>query len=61
MFLEFLGSSVGQGSDDATAMAQVTAVAQVRSLAQELLNAVGGAKKIKVDAFISLENIVCKI
>ena len=38
---------VGWGSSIFTAVAQVAAVAQVRSLARELLHAVGVAKKKK--------------
>ena len=43
--LEFPGGSADEGFGTITIMAQVTAVAQVQSLAQELLHAVGIAKK----------------
>ena len=44
-FLEFPGGSVGHRSGIVTALALVTAVAQVQSLTQELQHAVGEAIK----------------
>ena len=44
---EFPLASAGWGSSVATAVALVTAVAQVRFLAQELVHATGKAKKKK--------------
>ena len=44
---KFPGGSVGGGSGIVTAVAQVTAVLRVPPLAQELLHAMGSAKKIK--------------
>ena len=45
--LEFPCGVTGLGSSIVTTVAQVTAVALVRSLVQKLLPAVGGAKKSK--------------
>lgn len=45
--LEFPCGTAGEGSSLVTAMAQAAAVAQVASLAQELLHAKGTAKKKK--------------
>ena len=45
--MEFPGDSVSQGSSVATAVAWVAAMAQIQSLAPELPQAVGAAKKKK--------------
>ena len=49
---EFPGGSAGSGSDIVTAVALVTALVWVRSLAQELLHAVGTAKKINQNKLV---------
>ena len=46
--MEFSGGTVGYGSIIVTAVARVTAVVWVCSLAQELPHAVGMAKKKKI-------------
>lgn len=53
---EFSGSSAGHGLGVVTAMALVAATVRVQSLALEVLEALGVAKKIKINASRALRH-----